>query len=220
MNPFFTTLSLTQRAFNRVIHHYKLLISRQKAQRFILDSAEVFLELGSGSKKGSNGWYTLDLAEGCDLYWDLNKGLPYPSNSIAKIYSSHVFEHFSFQEIQKLLEECFRVLKPGGKILICVPDAEIFIRAYYENRELNHDINIFVPAYSSTDCKIDYVNYVAYCGGAHKYMFDRQNIISILQLNGFEDAKLRDFDPMIDLEIRRAESLFVGALKPIKNNFC
>src|SRR4051812_43764196 len=72
----------------------------------------VWLEIGSGAKKGVNGWITMDMQAACDLRWDLRKGIPFPDKTLNKIYSSHLFEHLSFNEIESLLKECRRALVP------------------------------------------------------------------------------------------------------------
>lgn len=50
---------------------------------------KICLELGSGAKKGENGWTTIDLI-GADICHDLRNGIPFRSNTIDKIYTSHM----------------------------------------------------------------------------------------------------------------------------------
>src|SRR4026209_1809368 len=92
-------------------------------------SSEVKLEIGAGQKTGTNGWTTLDLW-GADLSWDLTERLPFPDNSVAKIYSSHTLEHFWYSDLIRLLCDCRRILKPLGSISVCVPDASIYVQGY------------------------------------------------------------------------------------------
>ena len=47
--------------------------------------------------------------------------LPFPDNSFDGIYNLGVLEHFTQEEIQKILLECKRVLKTGGRILVVWP---------------------------------------------------------------------------------------------------
>lgn len=47
-------------------------------------------------------------------------GLPFPTNSIESIVSHHCFEHL-FQGFVPLMDECHRVLKPGGILRIITP---------------------------------------------------------------------------------------------------
>lgn len=54
-----------------------------------------------------------------DVYANLVKGLPFSSGSFDTAISFQVMEHLP--EPQLFLNEAFRVLKPGGKIIITVP---------------------------------------------------------------------------------------------------
>ncbi len=179
----------------------------------ILKRQNIFIELGAGDKKGENEWITIDQTKDCDIYWDLRKGLPFPNESIAKIYSSHFWEHLSFKESQMLLNDCRRVLAPGGIFSICVPNARIYIEAYLEADSVDRKYLFqYKKAYNETT-KIDYVNYMAYMNGDHKYMFDEENLIYILQEAGFRNVHLRGFNPNLDLDWRDFESIYAEAEK-------
>lgn len=65
-----------------------------------------------------------------DVWLDVRNGLPFPSNSVDSIYSTHMFEHFYPDELKRLLQECIRVLKSGGGIRLIVPSLESAIAAY------------------------------------------------------------------------------------------
>ena len=188
-------------------------ISKRKIRRMLRERSEIFIELGAGNKKGSGNWVTIDVSQGCDLYWDLRRGIPFPSGGIGKIYSSHFFEHLSFEEAQHFLEECKRVLAPSGVFSICVPNARIYIDAYAKGITLESP-NYFGyrPAYNHTT-RIDYINYLAYMAGEHKYMFDEENLIFILQSKGFRNVRLRGFDSSLDLRERDFESIYAEAEK-------
>ena len=187
--------------------------SKRYIHQLLKGKEKIFLEVGAGNKKGENNWVTIDMTKNCDIYWDLKKGLPFPDESIAKIYSSHFLEHLSFSEGQKFLDECLRVLIPGGKFSVCVPNARIWIEAYLINSDLDtSQFLFFKPAYNNTT-KIDYVNYIAYMNGHHKYMFDDENLVHILKSKGLRNVHLREFDPNIDLKERDYESIYAEAEK-------
>lgn len=59
--------------------------------------------------------------------------LPMGDQSVSLIYASHVLEHFDRHAYKEVLEEWFRVLKPGGILRISVPDFAACAAAYYEN---------------------------------------------------------------------------------------
>ena len=195
------------------IRFIKQEISKQYVKSLVKQQGKIFLEVGAGDKKGINGWVTIDMTRNCDIYWDLTKGIPFPDESISKIYSSHFLEHLSYNENQKFLNECLRVLMPGGHFSICVPNARIYIEAYLMNQNLEtHPFLGYKPAYNNTT-KIDYVNYTAYMDGHHKYMFDKENIIHILLSKGFKNVHLREFDISVDLKERNYESIYAEAEK-------
>jgi predicted SAM-dependent methyltransferase len=187
-------------------------MSKRYIGRLLREKKPLLIEVGAGDKKGKNGWITIDMTKNCDIYWDLRKGMPFPDDSVTKLYSSHFFEHLSFREGQEFLSECLRVLIPGGNFSICVPNARIYIEAYLNSTLDSNRFFGYKPAYNNTT-KIDYVNYTAYMDGHHKYMFDEENLIHILKRSGFKNARLRKFDPTNDLEERDFESIYAEAEK-------
>lgn len=60
---------------------------------------------------------------------------------------------------------------------------------------------------------IDYVNYIAYMDGHHKYMFDIENLLRILELTKFPNVRQRRFDPILDMKEREFESIYAEAVK-------
>lgn len=203
-------LVLAIKACISIVRHQ---LSRWKIKDLLKKKRVIFIELGAGEKNGEGGWVTIDMSEKCDIFWDLRNGIPFSSERVSKIYSSHLFEHLTFKEAQKLLDECKRVLTPGGTFSICVPNARLYIEAYFkpdsfdENKFLDHK-----PAYNNTS-KIDYINYMAYMDGHHKYMFDEENLVNILKLNGFRNARLRQFNSLMDRKERDFESIYAEAEK-------
>ena len=43
--------------------------------------------------------------------------LPWDADSVDEILSEHVFEHIEFEQEERLWRGCFRVLKPGGRLV-------------------------------------------------------------------------------------------------------
>jgi len=48
-------------------------------------------------------------------------------------FSEHVIEHISYPEGAYMLEECFRVLKPGGVLRVGTPDLAFLVNLYRED---------------------------------------------------------------------------------------
>jgi hypothetical protein len=66
---------------------------------------------------------------------NLRTSLPFADATFAVVYHSHLLEHLSHQEADNFLQECFRVLQPGGTLRVVVPDLEQIARLYLEALE-------------------------------------------------------------------------------------
>lgn len=88
-----------------------------------LGPGEVALNVGSGQIVWP-GWHNVDgFGDRADVKADL-KALPFPDNHADRVVAIHVFEHFYLWETPALLAEWKRVLKPGGKIVLELPNME------------------------------------------------------------------------------------------------
>jgi len=63
-----------------------------------------------------DGWIGTDINT-CDV----RNPLPWPDNSVAEIFHSHLSEHLTSAECMRFFMECFRILKPDGVMRIIVP---------------------------------------------------------------------------------------------------
>lgn len=100
------------------------------------------LHLGCGNKK-FEGYVNIDhrKTKATDLICDIRK-LPYPEGSADSIETYHVIEHLSKQDLAKALKEWFRVLTPGGKLIIECPNFDKAVEEYVEGNKDRID-NIF-----------------------------------------------------------------------------
>lgn len=64
----------------------------------------------------------LNPAHAREIRHDATAALPFGEASIAKIQSQDVFEHLPFEKVPFVLDEVYRVLKPGGVFRLSVPD--------------------------------------------------------------------------------------------------
>jgi len=67
------------------------------------------------------------------LVHDVRRGLPFSDGSFYAIYASHLLEHLYFEEARQLLQECFRVLQPGGLLRLVVPDLHTLVQEYLKD---------------------------------------------------------------------------------------
>lgn len=82
------------------------------------------LNIGAGDVE-LPGFTPVDRENGQEAY-----PLPHADGSVEEVYASHVLEHFPAGNVQNVVNEWVRVLKPGGRIRIAVPDFAWIVEAY------------------------------------------------------------------------------------------
>lgn len=114
--------------------------------------ASLRVNIGCGSRFVKD-WTNLDFVSHSPsvIAHDLSKGIPLSDNSYDFVYSSHVLEHFSAATGEQILRECFRILKPFGRIRIVVPDTEFLAQNY-----LDHLVNEKRTAPAANLFSLDY----------------------------------------------------------------
>lgn len=95
------------------------------------------LNVGCGHRFHAH-WTNLDLDPLDDsvIGHDITRGLPFADDQFAAVYHSHVLEHLTPTDGERLIRECYRVLRPGGVLRIVVPDLEQIARLYLEAHEV------------------------------------------------------------------------------------
>jgi predicted SAM-dependent methyltransferase len=171
------------------------------------------LEFGSYERRGIVGWTYVDKNHNCDLILDVTQPLPFPDKTVHNIYSSHLLEHFTYKEVMAVLAECKRILVSGGSFSVAVPNARLYLESYSNPGKTNIESLCRSKQGLNGHTRIDYVNYMAYMDGYHKYMYDEENLVEILNTAGFKNASLRDFDETIDEKSRDDISIYAEAFK-------
>lgn len=89
------------------------------------------LNLGCGDRYHKD-WVNVDIqaAGKCVIAADLRSGIPFPECYFDAVYHSHLLEHLPRHEAKGLIDECYRVMKPGGTLRVVVPDLEAIVREY------------------------------------------------------------------------------------------
>lgn len=96
-----------------------------------MEKAFTKIHLGCGSKH-LEGWYHVDAQpyDSVDHVGAVEDLSFIPDNSTELIYACHVLEHFGRHTYKAALAEWFRVLAPGGRLRLAVPDFEASARLY------------------------------------------------------------------------------------------
>lgn len=82
----------------------------------LLTTELIRLDIGSGEHP-LEGFTPIDRKFGVEAF-----PLAYQTDSVDEIHASHILEHFSYGDVERVLQDWVRVLKPGGAIRIAVPD--------------------------------------------------------------------------------------------------
>lgn len=100
-------------------------------RRLLHAMREIKLHFGCGSRI-LPGWVNLDgwAVDGTSHVVDLRERLPFTDGACRLIFSEQTLEHFEMSEIERILQEFHRVLRPGGLVRLVVPDAERYAEAY------------------------------------------------------------------------------------------
>jgi predicted SAM-dependent methyltransferase len=163
---------------NFLLHRYLL--------RGRSNNGSLHLHLGCGPKYLA-GFMNIDgnPFRKCDLWVDLRNGIPFASNSVTSIYSTHMFEHFYPDELNFLLRECLRVLKPAGGVRLIVPNLESAIEAYHQSQS-GWFSDSFPRAFDSIGGRFS--NFI-FCDGQHRIAFDFSYLDEVLRKAGFREVE-------------------------------
>lgn len=183
------------------------------------------VNLGSGYAT-KPGWVNVDLNKAADLALDLRRPMPLDDASCSIIYSEHFLEHLEYPgDTMAFLRECYRVLEPGGRFSVGVPDTEWYMLDYCgaENSGRRQagfpDEDVFAmakrlwhPKWCVT--RMEHLHHHARQGQEHKFAYDEESLDHVLRQAGFADVRRRAFDPAIDSEGRALNTLYMDARKP------
>lgn len=84
------------------------------------------LDLGAGAVSPA-GFTPMGAAHGSEIF-----PLHWPDASVDEIRASHCLEHFARGQIGDVLRDWVRALKPGGRLLVAVPDFEKIAQNYLD----------------------------------------------------------------------------------------
>jgi predicted SAM-dependent methyltransferase len=93
-----------------------------------------------GGQIATPGWEVLDAnpAPYVDHVCNARDLSQFDANTFVEVYASHVVEHFDYKyELSNTLAEWNRVLTPGGRIYISVPDMDTLARLFLDRVQLN-----------------------------------------------------------------------------------
>lgn len=168
-------------------------LGRSRAIQSYLNSQQVRkLQIGAGPNT-LEGWLNTDelLTSRGVIYLDATKPLCFENSTFDYIFSEHQIEHLTYKEGLSMLRECYRVLKPGGKIRIATPNLETLIglhtpdKSELQQRYIKWIIDRCLPQIGVY--RESFVINNAFRNWGHQFIYDRATLQSAMEEVGFVD---------------------------------
>jgi len=159
------------------------------------------LNVGSGQRPFTSTpdveWVNVDKVARTDKPLDLQcDGAHLPefyNTNVDYFVLHHVLEHFGCGEAQGLIDEAWRVLKPGGSLLVFVPDMRMLA-----DRWLRHEID--TQLYMTNV----YGAYMSHEEDRHKWGYDRSSLaLFMVGEHPWRSVDLFDWRPIPGADIAR-----------------
>jgi SAM-dependent methyltransferase len=159
------------------------------------------LNLGSGQRPFADPWINVDKQERWkpDIVSDAASLPMLADGSCDLIVLHHVLEHYGCGEAAGLLQECRRLLAPGGSLLVFVPDMKALALMYLEGR-------LSTQVYMTSV----YGAYMQDEADRHKWGYDRQSLGYFLLGQGFRSCRTFDWRYITGADIARDDSWILG----------
>lgn len=89
------------------------------------------INLGSGQRPFGEGWTNVD----CNPRWSPDivadgSSLPVADSSVEMVVAHQMIEHVGLGEFGGVIGEAYRVLAPGGSLILATPDLRELVRAW------------------------------------------------------------------------------------------
>lgn len=164
------------------------------------------LNIGCGCNWEYNNWIGIDHDKGStpppaysnimpfNMKFDLTKGFPFENNSIDVIYLSHIFEHFTYNEIIYIMSEIYRILKVDGVLAMVVPDLDLYLEEYRKKDSSFFNISDNRDLVSNTDkFLINYYPNSSFNDACPNYFYNYENLCALLDIFSFKEVIKVDF---------------------------
>lgn len=89
---------------------------------YLRGHVEPKLHIGAGDNH-LPGWLNTELCpRGDEVFLDATRPFPFASSTFGFIYTEHMIEHIPYEGAVSMMQECHRVLRPGGAIRVVTPN--------------------------------------------------------------------------------------------------
>ena len=186
-------------------------VDRQVTRRYLESHAVRKLHLGCG-RNILPGWLNSDFSPKSPevLQLDARGRFPLADQQFDYIFSEHMIEHIAYQKGASMLRECWRVLRPGGRLRISTPDLAFLIDLRRSDRSPLQDEYIrwatqkFVKDAPYADDTFVINNFVRRWG--HLFIYDEKTLRAGFAAAGFKDITRCALNESSDPALRGLEN--------------
>lgn len=166
------------------------------------------IQFGCGGNR-LDGW------ENYDYEVDISNPLPFTDESANAILAEHVLEHINIHQAWNFIEECYRILAPGGILRLAVP----CVSKIFNNSD--EDYYAFIKMNGWGDAtKKDAVKSIIFNHG-HQTIWEQSSLNALVSVLGFS---ILSYEPEIMIntlnhhkvigeKMNNIETIFVDCMK-------
>lgn len=102
---------------------------------YLTEHESTRIQLGCGTNP-MQGWLNTDYDDRDPevAFLDCTEAFPLPDGRFDYVFSEHLIEHLDYADGCRMLEECYRILRPEGKIRISTPNFNFLLELCKENK--------------------------------------------------------------------------------------
>jgi predicted SAM-dependent methyltransferase len=164
------------------------------------------LHLGAGSDC-MEGWLNTDIvpANARVAFLDMTKPFPFEDETFDFIYSEHCIEHVPHKDGALMLEECRRVLKPGGVLRIATPDLTFLMGLIGTSDQSSRDYVEWIANLTGVEPTAISVLNNAFRAWGHQFLYDARTLENSLKGAGFRHVSRERYNASQHEALRNVE---------------
>ncbi|MCH8904489.1 MAG: methyltransferase domain-containing protein [Bacteroidetes bacterium] len=182
----------------------------KQIETYIKEHEILMLQIGS-QRQTHDAWLNTDLIPKSAeiIFLDAIDPFPIADETFDYIFTEHMIEHISYKDGEKMIAECYRILKTGGKIRISTPNLAFLAGLY--NDDLTDIQREYLASnmerFFDTDTPVErslIVNNFFYSFG-HRFIYDKATLKILLEKAGFQEVKFCNIGESEDSALQNLE---------------
>lgn len=179
------------------------------------------LQVGGGANPFP-GWLNTDLTPAANtIFLDATEVFPFENESFDYVFCEHMIEHISYGQALGMLKECFRVLRPGGKIRVSTPNLQVYLNLFSTKKDKTQQQYLewmsknWLLKQNVQEKEGSFVLNLVMHGWGHLFIYDEATLKLSLEKVGFTHTQQYQCSESEDENLRGLESHgeFIGNIE-------